>query len=476
MKNPTRSYDFLWLSIALLPLLGLSFMFAIPAQDYWWYLRLGKDILASGAVPLVDTMGYNRAGLPIFYQQWLSGVIFWLVYNLGGVALTYLMRAVLIGLSYGMLFGMVRRISGPRLAAMLIIVLGLSSSNNWVMRPQLFAYPLFIACVWAIYQWQDGNLRYLFLLPVSVLLWANLHGSFVLPFILAGSAFIFGKGERKALFIALVVMLVAVMINPHGAGVWKYLVFILNSPSDYLFSVEWRAPSNKGWQLNIIFGWLLAFAPLAAFSKYKLSTLEWVWFLGFGWLALSGIRYVIWFMFLLAIFSAKSLADWSNKGVDASVSKINPALNYSFATVFTLLSLLFLPGIRETWWENPPPLHELTTTPIAAVDWLSAHEELPGPIWNDYAFGSYLEFALPSRPTWMDTRMYSFPPEQWSEYVRVSRAEGWQEMFDREGINLLLLSSASQPDLIEAVSSSESWCERYHDQYAVIFSRCEPLP
>ena len=73
----------------------------------------------------------------------------------------------------------------------------------------------------------------------------------------------------------------------------------------------------------------------------------------------------------------------------------------------------------------------------------------------------------------MDSRFNAFPPEQWTEYVQVSRAENWQGMFDREGINLLMLSTASQPKLIAAASVSELWCEEYHDPYAVIFSRCE---
>ena len=140
------------------------------------------------------------------------------------------------------------------------------------------------------------------------------------------------------------------------------------------------------------------------------------------------------------------------------------------------LQLMILPGLRESWWRDGPPLYELTTTPISAVDWLAAHDELPGPIWNDYAFGSYLEFALPSRPTWIDTRMYSYPPEQWDEYVSVSRGENWQDLFDREGVNLLLLATASQSGLIEGVSSSDLWCEKYRDEYAVIFTRCEPVP
>lgn len=473
MKNPTRSYDLLWLSIALLPLIGLSFMLSVPAQDYWWYLRLGKDILAEGAVPLVDTMGYSRAGLPIFYQQWLSGILFYLVYQAGGVTLTFLLRAVLIGLTYAAIWFLMRSWVGARTATILLIVLGMATSSNWMIRPQLFAYPLFILCFFAIYEWQKGNNRWLFLLPLSTFLWANLHGSFVLPFLLAGAALVFGNGNRKLMFYAILAMLIASLLNPHGLGVWQYLVFILNNPSDYLFSVEWRPPTKEGWQMNIFFAWMLAFVPLAAFSKNKLSLLEWILFLGFGWLALSGMRYVIWFMFLLAIFTAKLVSEWTNAYIDKPIEKINPRINTFIASMLFLVPLVFLPGVRDSWWEGAPEIYELTTTPLEAVEYLKSREQLPGPLWNDYAFGSYLEFALPSRPTWMDTRMYSFPLEQWEEYVRVTNAEGWQEMFDREGINLLLLSQAGQPDLVKAVSSSDMWCEEYHDEYAVIFSRCE---
>lgn len=473
MKNPSRSYDLLWLSIALLPLIGLSFMLTVPAQDYWWYLRLGKDILEQGAIPLVDTMGYSRAGEPIFYQQWLSGIIFYLVYQAGSAPLTFLLRAVLIGITYASIWYLMRSHVGARTATILLILLGLSTSSNWVMRPQLFAYPLFVLCLFAVYEWQKGNNRLLFLFPLSTFLWANLHGSFVLPFLLAGSALVFGNGNRKFMAYTILAMLVASLLNPHGFGVWQYLVFILNNPSDYLFSVEWRPPANAGWQMNIFFAWMLAFPVIASFSRQKLTRLEWVLFLGFGWLALSGVRYVIWFMFLLAIFTAKLVSEWSNTTIDKPIEKINPRTNIAIAVMLLLVSLVFMPGVRESWWKGAPNLYELSTTPIEAVEFLKTREDLPSPLWNDYAFGSYLEFMLPSRPTWMDTRMYSFPQEQWEEYVRVTNGDGWQEMFDRESINLLLLSQAAQPNLIQAVSASPNWCEEYRDEYAVIFSRCE---
>ena len=477
MTNSSRSYDFLWLSLALLPLVGLSILFSIPSQDYWWYLRLGQDILKSGAVPLTDTIGFSRAGLPIFYQSWLSAVLFWLVYHFGGATLTYLLRAVLIGLTYGMLWSVIRGVSGPRLATLLVILVGVASANNWVMRPQLFAYPLFVICLWTLCRWQEGQDQFLWLLPLAEFLWANLHGSFVLPFLLAGAPLVFGKGNRRALLITLVAMLMVSLVNPHGIGVWQYLVFILNSPSDYLFSVEWNAPSNVGWQMNLFFGWLLAFAPLAALSPRKLSLFEWVWFLGFGWLALSGVRYGIWFLFLLAIFTATLLAEWTNRLIDRPVEKLNPRLNLALSRLILLLSLFFLPGLRETWWKQAPPLYEESTTPIAAVNWLAAHPELRGEMWNDYAFGSYLAFALPSRPTSIDTRMYSYPPEQWTSYTQISSGgPSWEYIFQRENINLLLLSSTSQVPLIEAVEASSDWCKQYHDPYAVIFARCAFLP
>jgi hypothetical protein len=97
-------------------------------------------------------------------------------------------------------------------------------------------------------------------------------------------------------------------------------------------------------------------------------------------------------------------------------------------------------------------------------------------LWNDFAFGSYLAFALPSRPTWLDSRFFVFPPEQMEEYQQISHASAeWDVLLEREGVNLLLLSLASQPKLVENVEASDRWCEQYRDKYAVIFSRCEPI-
>lgn len=154
MKRSFSSYDLLWLSIALFPLLMLAMLFPVQPHDYWWYLRLGRDILEQSAVPLTDTYSSIQAGQPVVYLAWLSSVILWLVYQSGGISLTVLLVAIFIGLTYTLLWKLLREYGlGPRLASLLTLLAGLSGSNNWGVRPQLLMFPLFLATLWLLLKW-----------------------------------------------------------------------------------------------------------------------------------------------------------------------------------------------------------------------------------------------------------------------------------------------------------------------------------
>ena len=477
--TPSRSYDLLWLSIALLVLLPIALFLAITPHDYWFYVRIGRDILTSGSIPRLDTFSYTYPGRPIFYQPWLSAVIFWLAHSLGGATLTYFVRAICIGAAYGLIWALMRYLgTSPVFATLLTILLGLSSSMNWSMRPQMFAYPLFAFMLWVLWHWQTVRPRLMWTLPLITLFWVNLHGSFVLAFILMGSALIFGAGDRKKLVLWLTVCLFVTLINPRGVFVWEFVPGMLTSPSDQLFATEWRPPVNAGWQMNIFYAWLLLFIPLAAFSPRRLALLEWIWFLGFGWLALSGLRYVIWFMFIMAALTGPMLTElWRSfrPGKPAQVS--NPAFNYALAGLILILPFMMLPGLRESWWKDAPPPYHTVTTPIEATKWLEAHPDLPGPLFSEYTFGSYLTYALPSRLLWIDNRFNAYPPGHWKDYQTISAAEyTWDQLLDKDKINLLLLSLATQKKLVRAVEDSAAWCEQYQDPTAVIFARCEPIP
>jgi hypothetical protein len=476
-SQSSRSYDFLWLSLALLVLLPIAFLLSITPHDYWFYVRIGKDIMESGAIPTVDTLSYTYPGRPIFYQPWLSAVLFWWAHSLGGATLTFLLRGICIALAYGLIWTLMRAAgTGTKLATLLTILLGLSSSMNWSVRPQMFAYPLFAVMLWVLWRWQQGHAKWMWVLPLATLLWANLHGSFVLAFILMGSALLFGAGDKKQLILWLGISLLATFINPRGVFVWQFVSDMLSSPSDQSFATEWRPPVNAGWQMHIFFAWLLLFIPLAALSPRRLSVLEWVWFLGFGWLALSGLRYVIWFMFIMALFSGPLLTELVKPFTRESIGNSNPRFNYVLGGMLLLLPLMLLPGLRESWWTDSPPAYHEATTPIAATDWLVEHPDLPGPLFSEYTFGSYLTFALPSRLLWIDNRFNAFPPEHWEKYQEIASAmPEWDALLDKDQVNLLMLSLTSQKSLVQAVEESGRWREQYRDKTAVIFTRREPI-
>ena len=185
MNRSSRSYDFLWLSIALLILLSLSLLLPLSPQDYWWYLRLGQDVAQTGSLPTMDTYSFTRAGAPFFYQSWLAALVFWKTFQAGGFALTFFLRAMIIAVTYTLLWALVRKAGvGPRLASLLVLIAALAGSNNWSFRPQLFIYPIFVLVLYILTEWSRGEKRYLWMLPVLSMLWVNLHGSFPLLFIL----------------------------------------------------------------------------------------------------------------------------------------------------------------------------------------------------------------------------------------------------------------------------------------------------
>jgi hypothetical protein len=471
----TKSNDFLWMSLALLALITLALLLPVPPNDYWWYMRIGQDVLRTGQVPVVDTLSFTQAGGPVVYQSWLSSVFFWLVYRTGGLPLTVFLRGAVIALTFGMFFHLMRKTGvGPKLALILTLVVGIASTHNWSIRPQMLAYPLFILSLWLLWLWQEGQTKAVWWLPLIALLWANLHGSFVLLFALIGAALVFGKGQRKTLAIIFGAAILITLVNPRGVTLWKDVVGTFTSTTQARnFSVEWKPPSNQDWQMNIFFGWLLLFGLLTALSPRRLNRLEWVWFLGFGWLALSGVRYVIWFLFILGTLTAALLVEFDRRWLDrGGVRTAIPTLNYILGCLFLLMPLSVLPGVREQWWQQSPPVLS-ENTPLAATEWLSENPTLPGPMWADISFSSYLIFALPSRPVWIDPRFQvAYPADQIERYLVIVRAQpDWEQELDRDGINLLFLSVRDQPVLLPAVENSSQWCERYRDKVAVIFVR-----
>jgi hypothetical protein len=93
-------------------------------------------------------------------------------------------------------------------------------------------------------------------------------------------------------------------------------------------------------------------------------------------------------------------------------------------------------------------------------------------LWSELAFSSYLIYALPERPVWIDTRFELFPLEHWQRYMTISEAwPGWPDLLAKDGVHLLMIDPQTQPRLLQALQSSPEWLERYQDETTIIFTR-----
>ncbi len=474
MNNPVAqrriSGELPWLGIVIFITLAVAFLLPVLPNDFWWYLRLGRDILTTGHIPAVDTYSSTITGQPVSYPMWLSSIVLYALFKTSGVTTVVLVRGICVAMLYGILWLICVKNGLPGwLAALLTTLSALAGANNWAVRPQMLVYPLFGLTLLILSDAFHGNKKKLaWLIPIA-LVWANLHGSVILFFLLTIPVWLF-HARNKTVFIILLLAFLATWINPRGPLMWVDAFGIIGAKGN-TFSQEWNPSVNTGWQMNLFFIWLLAFIPLASFSPRKLNWTQWIWFLGFGWMALSGVRYVIWFLGILLILTGWLISGWKIPAprFDRSIFIV---INVAFVAIMILSSFSLLPGLREKWWKKAPQTYS-NDTPFQATAWLKQHPELPDPIFNDYVFGSYLIYALPDRPVWIDSRFYPYSKTHWEDYLGITSATpGWNDKLKGYKIATLMLNVKSQPGLISELTHNKDWCQYYADEQAVIFSRC----
>jgi hypothetical protein len=242
---------------ALVPVLLAAVFFRasnapIHHLDTWDHWKYGQWICEHHRLPEREPFSlYSEHDQPLLDSAWLSQVAGYLIYaNLGmeGIALAYGLVEAILAAVYFMAF---RRVSGSLLWAVLGVVL--IHVGRWsyfgVFRPQTLGEMCWACLLLASAQWlaageedrrtssvqakSNKSLRAQFLwVPLVFALWANLHGAFVLGFLLLGmvlagrlvecarSARHWSAGLQdrlvRGLALLLPLSLAAACLNPYG--------------------------------------------------------------------------------------------------------------------------------------------------------------------------------------------------------------------------------------------------------------------
>jgi len=170
---------------AILPMLG---PLLLRDPDSWWHIKVGMDILDKGVTPNVDTYSHTFNGQPWIAKEWLAQVLMALAYRSAGWNGIVLFVTFCVALTAFLASWSLSRYLRPTLAAALSLVLIVLIDPVFTARPHLFTLPLIV--IWTATLFgasRETTTPPLWLLGV-VWLWANLHATFTLAFIIAGFA------------------------------------------------------------------------------------------------------------------------------------------------------------------------------------------------------------------------------------------------------------------------------------------------
>jgi hypothetical protein len=439
----------------------------IRAEDLWWHLGMGRVIAVEHAVPRSDAFSYTRNGLPYFDQPWLAQLAMYAVHaNCGLAGLLACDFVIMIAAEALAVLAAMRRGAGFGVACLVQLAVGPIAWRGWPMRPQAFAVPIFAAFVYVLSAYRKGRSAPLWLLPLLMVAWANLHGSFPLGLALVlltlGAVWIDDRVVLRPLVWTALACTAAPIVNPRGPALFGYVHGLLDSSTVRAIAREWQPLSLADGEGRYVALILAGALVLTVLRRARLG--DWLMVAPFALLEISAVRNGIWLSLVLGPIAAA----WLGRSPEAVARRLP---RYALAAAALAVGVL----VTTPWWKTrivPAPYGALAwhqRTPIAAVDWMAHTARAPRRLFHGMGAGSYLIWAQPNQRVFIDPRIEFYPREQWNDTLALSAADRVSEITARYGFDAWLLDQHEQAPLIAALRGDRKLRLSYEDADSAYF-------
>ena len=183
--------DIIFVVVFILALASGSQMLSIDS-DLGRHLTIGNYILDNRIIPTRDLFSHTLSNQPRPPYEWLSQILFALANRLLGLDGVILLTALIIALTFTLVFKFAnRRCESPIIAFLFTFLAVGASSIHWLPRPHIITFLLLAIWIENLEQLRKGKPVKLITFPLIMLFWANLHGGFVFG-ILAWCAYFAG--------------------------------------------------------------------------------------------------------------------------------------------------------------------------------------------------------------------------------------------------------------------------------------------
>lgn len=486
-------------------LLFLTFFITLTGSlwstDALWHLKTGEWIWEHKSIPDADPFSYTLSADEqrskrvqfLLKQYWVAQVLFYLSTKLNGIASLIYLRAAILTLSLYFSFRLVRKKGLDSILSVLILMPSayLAMKNFTAERPQLFSFLFSIMVLYLLEDLKKSssslnsfssfkshfnlfNLLKLFKLPLVMVIWANMHGGYVLGIVLIG-LYIIAEGVKRVnranetfvtsgtfltFFIVCLISILITLINPNG---WDAFEFAFQYKGISAKASEYRSPIMMDIESHTItwpYYLLVVFGFSAILRKGKKADLHDLLIFGFlAVISLISVRYMGFFIFLGPPVFASYL---SNIRLSDNVKTV-------IALSISSLFLFFIYSLKHAIFKTDIAAH---LYPARAVEYI-AKKKPAGRLFNHQGWGGYIIWRLPEYRVFADTRYLS--EINYEEYNIISIASyGWQEFIKGYGIGVIIIPglhpiSGQLSPLFSALMESEEWELAYVDETALVF-------
>ncbi len=456
----------------------------IMDPDFWWHLRTGQYICETKSIPRQDIFSYTMPTQRWVTHEWLTEIGLYVTYDLSGQGGLILTFAAIITGAFALLY--LQCAGRPYLASFVVIWAAITSAVTWGARPQMLSFLLSSAFLYILHLYKVGHRKYVWLMPPLMILWANLHGSFLLGlvfpvvYIVGGTITnLFGGGDgqdlrwrdiRLLLIVALISGMVTI-VNPNGVQLLLYPFGTLGSPAMQAYIMEWFSPDFHQIQFQPLALFILLTILALGLSRRPPTATDFLFLMGFGYASLLSARHIPFFVLTAAPILTTQLmhiwqrSQWSTRWPMGRQQRATP----HFALNWLLLFLVILGGaIKVSLSVQGNAEAQQHAFPVDAVDFV-VEQRITGNMYNLYHWGGYLVWRLyPEHKVFIDGRADVYGDTFIDEYLQVYQVrENWQEPLDRHGVNLIIIDTGSS--LSTVLNHSPEWERRYVDDKAVIF-------
>jgi hypothetical protein len=463
-----------------------SVQYADP--DLWGHLRFGQIILSTGQLIRHDIFSYSAPGALWLNHEWLTEVIMAWCYNTFGVIGLKLFKFVCAGAIVLLLnagLGETGAALDIQFAILLAAAFGVAGQVEF--RPQLADY-IFLAAILVILarDLRGRRARLWLVLPIMVL-WANLHGGFIVGVAALGLyASVIGAQElwdRKwpsrgiRLGLLTLAALAVTLVNPYGLGEWYVVLRNFQNPLTMHLNVEFQ---SLLWQLRrggltvktiVPYVFPVGLMAVLAVSFMMTPRRDDLALVAIAALMSVGALYAIRNMALAAIACATPAACH----LDLALERFRrPGSRAAKRHAAALVQLAALAGaaflvLQEGVFSSRLPAY--VKCPVGAVEFMQRHD-LYGNVLCQYVWGVYVIWheALRSK-VFFDSFELRYPESVQNDYASFAFRGGAeaQAMLERYPHDYVLVETRYRT--YRFMKRRPGWKLIYRDPVAALFAR-----